>query len=302
MYQHRRAAARYVTRYPTPLNVAARRGSRPLKGSRLTELDGPGGITVLCCRTEGESMPALAYGDDAVRAGARSGRRTRVATDAGGAKAGTADAAGIGAILAACGGYPTHIVGRRPKKEVDPLLAGRVLVVGDDSDLNAVVLRLLRKDLLGAVEVAYATPHPTAFTDIYALPTGPEAVRAATRAEVDRVPLVRSDAGGVLLGAAQLAPVTGTFYVDEQRIPGGSAKVIEVEPDARSGVAVTVVRKRILGFGRQPATYRGRAVEFGLLPGSGTAIWYDGIRHPREVNRWVFYQHTQPLRLVRGVY
>lgn len=208
----------------------------------------------------------------------------------------------IGPILAACAGEDIHLVGRRPGREIDPLLSGRVLVIGDDADLNAVVLRLLRKDLLGAVAVGYATPQRTAFTELYALPTGAEAVTAARLAEIDLVPLVRSDTGGVLVGAAQLAPITGTFYVDEQRIPGGSARVIQVEPDARAGVAVTVVRRRFAGFGPRPRTYFGRAVEFGILPGSDTAIIYDGIRHPRATNRWVFYRHTAPLRLIRGMY
>ena len=41
-------------------------------------------------------------------------------------------------------------------KEIDPLLTGRVLVVGDDADLAAVALRLLRRELLDAVVVGYA--------------------------------------------------------------------------------------------------------------------------------------------------
>lgn len=271
--------------------------------------DESGGLTVLCCRDLLAATRPGSAAHDVESGDSRPERRARAAPGpadadavAGAATVAGADAADIAAILVACRRYPVHFVGPRPRKSIDPLLAGRILVVGEDADLNAVVLRLLRKDLLGSVEVAYATPRPTAFSDLYSLPTGPEAVRSALLAEVDRVPLVRNDAGGVLVGAAQLAPVTGTFYVDEQRIPGGSARVIQVEPDARHGVAVTVVRRRFLGFGRQPVTYRGRAVEFGLLPGSGTAIVSDGIRFPREVNRWVFYRHTESLRLVRGAY
>ena len=238
-------------------------------------------LTVLCCRGDAPASPEPVTYDE-VPAEVRSGE--------------------AGPILAACGTLPIHVVGRRPGKAIDPLLRGRVLVVGDDADLNAVVLRLLRRELLGAVEVAYAAVRPTAVTDMYGLPAGAEAVRAARLAEVDRVPLVRNDAGGVLVGAARLGPVTGTFYVDEERIPGGSARSIEVVPDARKGLAVTVVKKRFLGFGRLPVTYHGRAVEFGILPGSGTVISFDGIVHPREVKQWVFYAHTEPWRLVRGAY
>ena len=41
-------------------------------------------------------------------------------------------------------GAPVHRVGPRPGKLIDPLLVGRILVVGDDADLAAVGLRLLR--------------------------------------------------------------------------------------------------------------------------------------------------------------
>lgn len=245
------------------------------------QIDENSRITVLCCRGEAAvSLEPIAH--DEVPGEIRSGD--------------------VGMILAACGTLPIHVVGRRPGKVIDSLLRGRVLVVGDDADLNAVVLRLLRKELLGSVEVAFAAAAPTAVTDMYGLPTGAEAVRAARLAEVDRVPLVRNDAGGVLVGAARLGPVTGTFYVDEERIPGGTARSIEVVPGARKGLAVTVVKKRFLGFGRLPVTYEGRAVEFGILPNSGTVISFDGIVHPREVQQWVFYAHTEPWRLVRGAY
>jgi hypothetical protein len=239
---------------------------------------------VLCCRDAGSTDGGEA-GDRASRTAPNDG-----------------DGADVRDILLACRGRRIQFVGPRPGKAIDPLLAGRILVIGDDGDLAAVVLRLLRRDLLGAVEVAYAAPAETAVTAIWSLPTGPEAVRAAVRAEVDLVPLVRNDAGGVLVGAAQLSPVTGTVYVDSQRVLSGSAQVVQVEPDRTEGVAVTVVRRRVLGFGRRPVTTFGRAVEFGLSGAAPTAIVSDGVRHPRAVKRWVFYKHTEPLRLVRGVY
>jgi len=234
---------------------------------------------VLCCRDAGSTDGGHTSGSAAPDGG---------------------DGADVRDILLACRGRHIHFVGRRPGKAIDPLLAGRILVIGDDADLAAVALRLLRRDLLGAVEVAYAAPAETAVTAIWSLPTGAEAVRAARRAEVDVVPLVRNDSGGVLVGAAQLSPVTGTVYVDSERVLSGSAQVVQVEPDLDKGLAVTVVRRRILGFGRRPVTTLGRAVEFGLT--SQTAIISDGVQHPRAVNRWVFYKHTEPLRLVRGVY
>lgn len=204
---------------------------------------------------------------------------------------------GFGPILAECRECPAFVVGPRPGKSIDGQLTGRVLVVGDDADLNAVVLRLLRKDLLKSVEVAYASAAATAVTDLYGLPVGPDAVRAALSGASEAVPLVRNDSGGVLVGRAELAPVTGTFYIDAARMPGG-AETVRVEPESTHGLTVTVRRRGLLR--RKTMTYTGRAVEFGIMAGSGTTITFDCIRHPREVNRWVFYRHTEPLRLVRA--
>lgn len=235
-----------------------------------------GPLTVVVCRGEALAGASAAVEHDAVPGGLLP--------------------AGFGPLPEGLRGSPIHVVGPRPGKAIDPLLHGRVLVVGDDADLNAVVVRLLRRDLLGAVEIAYAPPAPTAVTALYGLSTGAAGVRTALSGVADRVPLVRHDSGGVLVGRAELSPVTGTFYVDARRFPGG-ARAARVQPDREAGLAVAMVRRGL--FRRTPPAVTGRAVEFGIVPGSGTVITYDGIRHPREVNRWVFYAHTEPLMLVR---
>lgn len=239
--------------------------------------DGKGPVTVLFCRGTAGPDAGTAVGYDGIPAHLLS--------------------AGFDPILAECRGLPIHVVGARPGKAIDPLLADRVLVVGDDADLNAVVLRLLRRDLLAAVDIGYAAAARTAVTGLYGLPAGPEAVGTAILGASRPVPLARNDSGGVLVGRAELAPVTGTLYVDAERVPGGAAMVL-VEPEPTRGLAVTVRRRRNRLRRRIHTTYTGRAVEFGIVAGSGTTITFDGIRHPREVNRWVFYRHTEPLRLV----
>ena len=188
-------------------------------------------------------------------------------------------------------------VGTRPGKEIDPLLAGRVLVVGDDADLAAVVLRLLRRDLLDTVELAYATPNPTPVTRLHGLPTGPAAVEPARRGAAREVTLVRDDVGGVLVGAGELGPISsGTVYVDAHRVLGGTAERIRVVPDEAKGLAVTVVQRRVAGvFGPRPRTVLGRAVQLGMAP---TSVRSDGREYPRPMDRWTFYKHTAPLRLV----
>jgi hypothetical protein len=205
------------------------------------------------------------------------------------------------AMLEACADLPVHEVGPRPGKEIDDLLTEQVVVIGEDADLAAVVLRLLRRGALRSVIVAYAAVRATAVTEIWSLPAGPAAIGLARKGEVDAVPLIRDDAGGVLVGVAQLTPVQGTVYVDENRVLSGSAQSVLVEPDPSGRVAVTIAKRRFLGtVGRRPVTVVGRAVEFGLGP--GTAIIRDGVPYPRPMKRWVYYRHTEPLRLVRGVY
>jgi hypothetical protein len=207
----------------------------------------------------------------------------------------------VPAMLAACADLPVHEVGPRPGKEIDELLTGQILVIGDDADLAAVVLRLLRRDRLRSVIVAYAAVRSTPVTEIWSLPAGTAAIGLARNGEVDAVPLIRDDAGGVLVGVAQLRPVQGTIYVDENRVLSGNAQSVLVEPDPSGRVAVTIAKRRFLGtVGRRPVTVVGRAVEFGLGP--GTAIIRDGVPYPRPMKRWVYYRHTEPLRLIRGVY
>lgn len=211
----------------------------------------------------------------------------------------TDDTADVAVVLAAVRdvGVPIHFVGRRPGKAIDPLLTGRVLVVGDDADLAAVVLRLVRRDFLGDVEIAYATAGPGPVSSLHRLAVGAEAVRTAVHGTARPVTLVRSDGGGVLVGRALIGPFTGSVWVDAERVASGATDTVVVTPDPQAGVAVTVRRRRPLGLGWRETTTSGRAVEFGFASGE-CPIVVDGVTHPRVVNRWVFYRHTAPLHLV----
>ena len=201
-------------------------------------------------------------------------------------------------ILDAARPAEIHPIGPRPGKQIDPRLAGRVLVVGQDADLAAVVLRLVRRNLLASVTLAYATAESTPVTRLHRLPVGPAAVDLARTGGAEEVPLVRDDVGGVLVGLGELGPITaGTVYVDERRVLRGPAERIRVTPDPARGLAVTVVRRRVAGvFGPRPTTTLGRAVQLGMAP---TTVRSDGRDLPRPMDRWTFYKHTEPLRLVR---
>ena len=189
-------------------------------------------------------------------------------------------------------------MGRRPGKEIDGLLTGRVLVIGDDADLAAVAQRLLRRDCWGRSRSPTRHRRRTPVTDLWALPHGVAAVDLARTGEVDPVPLVRDDVGGVLVGAGSLRPVNGTVYVDEHRVLGGPADRIEVEPDPAKGLAVTVIHRG------SSASAGGRAPPSGVRCRSApppTTVIRDGVTYPRPMDRWTFYKHTEPLRLVRGL-
>jgi hypothetical protein len=197
-----------------------------------------------------------------------------------------------------------HHVPAPGRTEIDPLLAAldgrRLAVCGTDADLAAVVLRLLRTERLEEVPVAYLPARDdSAAADLWGLPTDPaRALDLALRGEPDRVPLVRDDAGGVLVGLGVLAPVRGVAYCDDEQVLRGQASSLEVTPDPSGGAGgvVRVVRFGLLG--RRVHTAYGRATQVGCLPAQPVC---DGVRHPRAVSRWTWYRHTQDLRLVRGL-
>lgn len=196
-----------------------------------------------------------------------------------------------------------HEVAALPGREIDGLLqtaaSGRVLVIGTDAALAAVVVRLLRKELLETRELAYAPVGPSVVAHRYSLPSGPRAVELARLGDPDLVPLVRDDAGGVLIGEASLGPLDGTVYVDEHRLLGGKrAKGVVVEPQAPQGLQVTLVFRSFGLIGRKAVVRTGRAVQIGTRP---AVLVADGFSRSKPVERWTYYAHTAPLRLVRGV-
>lgn len=194
---------------------------------------------------------------------------------------------------------PRH-VGPRPGKTIDPLLTGvgRAVVLGTDADLAAVTVRLLRRDLLATVTIGFLPTAPGHVARLWGLPDDP-----AARADVARhapqvsTTLVRDDAGGVLIGRGELSPVHATVYVDAALVLRGAATGVQVEPDPDHGVTVAVRHRRLLGIGHRQTVTRGRAVQFGLRP--GTTIVRDGETYPRPMDRWTFYRHTAPMWVAR---
>jgi hypothetical protein len=192
-----------------------------------------------------------------------------------------------------------RVPSRPGKAEIDPLLGehDHLVVSGTDADLNAVVLRLLRKEALSGVSVGFVPATPdSAVAGLWGLPTSPlHALALALRGEVDPVPLIRDDVGGVLVGRGQLGMVRGVAYCDDRVALRGPASSIEVTPDPGGpGLAVRVVKGAIF---KRPTTLYSRAFQIGCIP---TRPRSDGVAYDRAMSRWTWYRHTEDLRLVRG--
>ncbi|HYQ64335.1 hypothetical protein [Actinophytocola sp.] len=189
---------------------------------------------------------------------------------------------------------PHEIPATPSRNDVDPLLKGdeydRVVVHGTDADLAAVVLRLLRTDRVADVPVGFVpVDHQrSVVAQVWKLPV--DSAGLALTAGDRPLPLIRDDAGGVLVGLGALTSVSGTVYCDDVVALRGDASRIEVTPGPE-GVEVRVVRGRL----RRPAVFSGRAVQFGI---DGSSPVHDGVTHSRLVTRWTWYRHTEDLRAI----
>ncbi|MTD57690.1 hypothetical protein GKO32_27480 [Amycolatopsis sp. RM579] len=204
-------------------------------------------------------------------------------------------------VLPEVDGLVVHRVGERPgKAEVDALLdEGLLIVAGTDADLAAVVLRLVRKEKLATTRVGFVPLDPTSeVAALWRLPTDPaRALTLATQGEVDPVPLVRDDNGGVLVGRGTFGAIRGVAYCDDDVALRGTARSVEVTPDVDGGPGLIVRVTKGLVF-KRPVIFAGRAFQLGCVPTRPTS---DGVPFPRVVTRWTWYRHTEDLRLVRGL-
>jgi hypothetical protein len=202
----------------------------------------------------------------------------------------------MGAVVLACGVPAARVDWREVpaipgRADVDPLLAGapdRVVVIGTDAALAAVVSRLLRAERLD-LPVGFVPTARSAVARLWRLPADP--LELALTGEPAPVPLIRDDSGGVLVGRGTVRPVHGEAYCDDRLALRGRARLIEVTPDPAGGVTGRVLRR-----GRRAQVFHGRAFQIGCHPATVT---HDGVVHPRPVPRWTWYRHTEELRAVR---
>ncbi|WP_372440441.1 hypothetical protein [Prauserella cavernicola] len=193
-------------------------------------------------------------------------------------------------------GVRTEALPARPgKSEVDPLLAPELVVAGSDADLAAIVLRLLRKEKLATTTVGYVPAEAdSAVAALWGIPTDRRRAVELALSGTDRpVPLIRDDAGGVLLGKGVVRNPRGVAYCDDTVALRGEAGSIVVRPDTGgSGLVATVTRGRVL---RRKQMFTGRAFQLGGAPAQPVS---DGVPYPRPMERWTWYRHTHDLRLV----
>lgn len=199
-----------------------------------------------------------------------------------------------------------HFVGRFPDRDIDELLTGRVVVIGEESQLAAVVLRMVRRGLLGAPDtgppaeitpVGYIPLQRNAFATRWRLDVGTAAVERACTGEVHPIPIARDDNGGVLISHGEIDDPAGTGYLDEHTVLAGSATRLVVRPDAPAGLSVTVERRRPLKLPPRREGHSGRALSIGF--DAPTTVISDGVPRPRPLPRWTWYAHTEPLYLAR---
>lgn len=160
----------------------------------------------------------------------------------------------------------------------------RVIVVGADADLAAVLKGLLRADRLD-IEVAHVRK--------------PWGASRALSGRATRVPLIRDETGSVIVGAAVWvgeqglergdapAKLVGEAVVDDTVLFDGEVTGVRVEPIAdQPGLRATVLSRHM----RPGRWVTGRAAQLGT---PGAFVVRDGELSPRAVKRSTFYRHTQ---------
>jgi len=193
-------------------------------------------------------------------------------------------------------GLPTRSVDAPAEIDAAIGVYRRLIVVGTDADLAAVLSRLLRADRLD-VEVAYVPRRRTAATRVYRLTAGRRAARRARRRSARRVNLIRDETGSVIVGRAGWLPpdnqrmIRGEAVVDDAGLFDGEVTGVFIEPTlAMPGLRASLET----GFRRR--WLAGRAVQLGS---TGVTVVRDGVAAPRSARRSTFYRNVEGWLLVR---
>lgn len=215
----------------------------------------------------------------------------------------------------------------------------RVVVIGSDAALSAVLTRMMRADYLWA-EVGYV---PTGEHSTAALNWGlksrepgqgasddqgavlEEALTFAMTAPIKPVPLIRNDAGLAVAGSATIAEwsneeITGEIIVDDAVLLRADREkdVFGAKLVPMTDAPGIVAAKAVTSFEADEAPRRGffarlrKPAQPGQLDpssvvqgravqagGPALSVSVDGVRTKRPVKRVTFYRHLRDLQIVR---
>lgn len=215
----------------------------------------------------------------------------------------------------------------------------RVVVIGSDAALSAVLTRMMRADYLWA-EVGYV---PTGEHSTAALNWGlksrepgqgaggdqgavlEEALAFAMTAPIKPVPLIRNDAGLAVAGSATIAEwsneeITGEIIVDDAVLLRADREkdVFGAKLVPMTDAPGIVAAKAVTSFEADAAPRRGffarlrKPAQPGQLDpssvvqgravqagGPALSVSVDGVRAKRPVKRVTFYRHLRDLQIVR---
>lgn len=194
----------------------------------------------------------------------------------------------------------------------------RVVVIGTDAALSAVLTRLMRADHLWA-EIGYLPLDPaSAAARNWGLASdAAAALHLALHGEINPAPLIRDDAAIVVAGSASISnwepgEITGEVIVDDHVLLRHAAA--EKTPRRRiigtrlvpmlnaPGIAAVRIEGHKHLFGKNTTELvaeslsTGRALQAG---GPALRVTVDGVSRQRAVERVTFYRHLRDLQIVR---
>lgn len=200
----------------------------------------------------------------------------------------------------------------------------RIVVIGSDAALSAVLTRLMRADNLWA-EIGFVPVGPSTAAKNWGLPASiQEALELAFHGAVNPAPLIRDDAAVAVAGSATVTnwepgEITGEIIVDDhvqirheatKKTPRRGIFGARLVPMLDAPGIATVTMDTPLpsevkagGFFPRPSGSvipesfsTGRALQAG---GPSLRIRVDGISRKRTVERVTFYRHLRDLQIVR---
>jgi len=181
-----------------------------------------------------------------------------------------------------------------PVLDVDAL--PRIIVVGDDADLAAVLTHLMRIERLD-IPLGYIPDERSYGSRRYRTGTGAAAAKRLLKGRPLATPLIRDDTGTALIGRATVTGVDherfeGEAYVDDTVVFRGKAKELHITANlTMPGLSARVCN----GRWRTRGWIEGRALQLGT---AGAIVTRNGVPGDRPQRRVAFYRHHEPWLLI----